>query len=95
MADKKRIIHSFKFDKPFLNNGDKTHLSLVDAGANLQEVLVMKASEYLTNTTTRERYDDEGNRVYNQDTVEVVDYGNDYVHITERKVQIVDYSVKK
>lgn len=94
MTDVKRVIDSFDFKRPFLNNGDRTHVSLVDAGANLQEVLVMKASESVSNTTTRTKYDD-GDYYRESETITVDDYGGDYLNITEERYQIVDYSVKK
>ena len=91
----KREIKKFNFKTPFLCNGDKTHVSLVDAGANLQEVLVMKASESVTQTETRTRYDDDGNYFRSSDTVRVDDYGGDYLYITEEVYTVVDYAVKK
>lgn len=44
MADAKRRIHNFNFDQMTMKSGTQTHVALVDAAANMTEVLVMKSA---------------------------------------------------
>lgn len=92
----KRKIHKFNFDEPFMQSGAKTHVALVDKAANLTEALVLKAKHITTETETIvNEYDtDTGVESFSKDSIEVRDYGDDYVHVTDRKIRITNYSIK-
>ncbi len=92
----KRRIHKFNFDEPFMKSGAKTHVALVDKAANLTEALVLKAKHTSVETETEIReYDTEtGEEKFSKDSVEVRDYGDDVVYVTDRKVRVTNYTVK-
>lgn len=92
--DKKMRITKFDFKTPFLSNGQHTHLALVDEGANLKEVLVLKSKSTKT-TKEQTEYNDDGSSKYQKQSVSVRDYGDDIVYVTEEVYQILDYTVSK
>lgn len=90
----KRKIHKFNFDEPSMVSGAKTHVALVDKAANMTEVLTMKSSTYVENTQEVRTYNDDGSTTYSRDSQELADHGGEYIHITDRKVRVIEQMVK-
>ena len=90
----KRRIHKFNFDQDTMQSGDAVHVGLVDKAANMTEVVTMKAAEYTTSSLTREKYNDDGSYECDEDTISVIDYGEDMVRVTNETVSIREQYIR-
>lgn len=90
----KRRIHRFNFDQEKMQSGALTHVALVDAAANLTEALTLKASSTTTSTLTNTSYRDDGSYSREENTVEVNDWGEDMVLVTNRYYVVKEDYVK-
>lgn len=90
----KRRVHKFMFDKETMKSGDPVHIALVTSGANMTEVMTLKAYDSVTTTTQRESHSDD--QVWESDTerTSVYTFDGEIYHITDESHAIKEYSVR-
>lgn len=72
-----------------MQSGEKTHVALVDKAANLTTALVMK-SKHVTSSTVVDEYHDDGTSTSDSHTINIRDYGDDEIYVTETRVSVVE-----